>query len=1116
MQTITAINSESTYFIPGASFMKSLRSFLTVAFLSVGIFSSASALDVEFLHEINTRPIGLEASQLAPFGDDAYLFQAGGGVDGHGKELFISDGTEEGTSLLKDINPGQGPSFPTSFTSVMLDGNLVSIFRATAEDTGAELYLTDGTAEGTVLIKDINPGEGSSTPTYLTYDEGKKILYFTADDGIHGTELWRSDGTSAGTYLIKDINPGDADGRPQNLTLTPDGLLAFSADNGSDGRELFISDGTTSGTVQVKDIRPGVVGSNPVYLMWHEATKLLFFSCNDGSNGTELCSSDLNPDGTGTGIFLNISNLASSSSPSYLTAIDSGEYFYFSAEDGVNGRELWISDGTTTNTQIIDVLPGSDGSSPYRTAAYGEGVVFLATTPDNGTELWRASKTNFVRLTDIEPGPESSSISEILVVNNLIYFRSYTQEIGEELYTSNGKPDGLTLYDLFEGPYASAGASGFATNGQEVAFFVRNPVTALYTFSPADPEPVEVARIIAPGGRTRDSYPHFMGQIGETLIFNASDDDHGEELWALEADESVRLIKDILPGKIGGVSSNEAATLNGYVFFSADDFVHGDELWMTDGTEEGTKLVMDIYPGPEESHIDSLTTMGSFVYFIADTPEYGEELWRSDGTTTELVKDITPLTDDTNFGGFRVLGNKLIFTTDYSASGTSDEELWVSDGTAAGTMMLKDINEEGKSYPRELTPFKGKLLFVAETDELGEELWTTDGTEANTSLLIDLIPGSNHPDIDQIVVVGDFAYFTCNFDDTGYELCITDGTPEGTYLLKDITPGEDDTYIEYMYGAETLLYFSAYTETYGTELWVSDGTPEGTVMLKDIWPGEEDSEPEFQIHIADRILFVADDGVHGEELWVSDGTSESTKRLSDIAPGEEDSYPESFYLRNGIAYFTAEDGISGYELWKVAIDECPADDTKLEAGFCGCGILDVDSDGDGALDCNDTCSADPLKDSDGVCGCGLPDTDSDGDGTPDCVDECSADALKATAGSCGCGVQDEDLDNSGVPDCLIAEEISTRGELLATLLNEFKKKPKKGRKARARTIFQAFKDLNAYSRSQLDAFTTSTPKKTKKLLKRLRKKIKKFKKNPKNGTKRKSLKALAKFLTIAP
>jgi hypothetical protein len=101
-------------------------------------------------------------------------------------------------------------------------------------------------------------------------------------------------------------------------------------------------------------------------------------------------------------------------------------------------------------------------------------------------------------------------------------------------------------------------------------------------------------------------------------------------------------------------------------------------------------------------------------------------------------------------------------------------------------------------------------------------------------------------------------------------------------------------------------------------------------------------------------------------------------------------------------------------------DDCPYDSLKTNAGSCGCGTSDTDSDGDSVADCVDECPFDKNKQAEGTCGCGTPDTDSDGDTVSDCQDECPNNAALSAADTvCGCnsgGSAHSDTD--GIPDCL--------------------------------------------------------------------------------------------------
>src|SRR5262249_54172160 len=149
-----------------------------------------------------------------------------------------------------------GPAFPAGLTEV----NGTVFFAAADETHGTELWKTDGTAAGTGLVKDIHPGlespyagappvPASSAPADLTAVDG--TLFFTADDGGHRPELWKSDGTADGTVLVKRFDatllPGDlaADLHFGIHDLTArGGELFFTAYDPAHGRQLWVSDGT--------------------------------------------------------------------------------------------------------------------------------------------------------------------------------------------------------------------------------------------------------------------------------------------------------------------------------------------------------------------------------------------------------------------------------------------------------------------------------------------------------------------------------------------------------------------------------------------------------------------------------------------------------------------------------------------------------------------------------------------------------------------------------------------------------------------------------------------------------------------------------------------------------
>lgn len=317
------------------------------------------------------------------------FFQAGDGE--HGSELWRTDGTPQGTELVKDIWPGLVGSTPRSlrwhsrpwFEPVM-GGYLY--FTAEQAETGYELWKTDGTPTGTVLVKDIWPSRRGSIPSFLGIMEG--VLYFRAEDEEHGRELWRSDGTSEGTWLVKDFVPGSGNGFPDEM-IGIGGTLFLAAVDGVHGRELWRSDGTEEGTVLVKDISPGPEGS-----VTTDVTALngvVLFEANEGIHGQELWRSD----GTEEGTWL-IKDIRPGPGAHALPNAFSkagGELVFIAIGDEAGHHQRWRTDGTPDGTVIVRKGIGDGFQSIQGRSVTAGGIEFFVVSEwVQGLELWKVTQ----------------------------------------------------------------------------------------------------------------------------------------------------------------------------------------------------------------------------------------------------------------------------------------------------------------------------------------------------------------------------------------------------------------------------------------------------------------------------------------------------------------------------------------------------------------------------------------------------------------------------------------------------------------------------------------------------------------------------------------------------
>lgn len=743
-----------------------------------------------------------------------------------------------------------------------------------------ELWTTDGTPEGTVQVMAI---EGRMH----TFTALGDVVLFIGDDGVHGDELWRSDGTPDGTYMVKDIHHGPGGISTRSMTLV-DGLMYFEADDGVSPPQLYASDGTAEGTRAITDFlgRDGMEGGSIV--AWDQR---FFFTATTAAAGTELWISD----GTtvGTQMVVDIvqgeGNSARSSFPRELTML--GDNLYFVASDDVYGRELWTSDGTAAGTRLLaDITPGSSSTSLQNLAVVGDQIYFSA----NGA-LWATDGTTAgTRLvTD-----EFANPYDLRAHESRLFFATRPDEGRDQLVRSDGTAEGTVAIvgpNRFHNfPRITSTPSGlYLEDGGFVMWRLENVEDTAATV---------VNYLNAP---TLDSNPSFLARLDDGMLFRAIGGHSQLEqvLWSTDgtADNTSQL---------AAIGFDESGVVLGGKYL----FAYDSSLWSTDGNSLGQA----IYSAPGMV-VRVLGEFGDRLFFSVQELALGvgdgsTEVWTTDGTADGTVMIIAGLPSS----GLQLVEEdagdsgepRILLLADTGA-------IWATDGRPDGTVQVVDGAEGDFAFG--LSPVGDRFLYMQ--GEGGSfHLWSTDGTHAGTGPIVDgltTFPAGVHRDV---------YYFTSQSDE-GTQLYRSDGTSEGTretdlWSTSGLISTDDATYVvasencvpapgvdcdvklwrigdtpatnfDLLFAHTMRLHHASGSRLYFSrlrggehEFWVTDGTPAGTTQLASI--GEASSRFVLMVSMVDFdgfSYFTVYDS--DSEVWRTDGTPEGTGPAFDLSPGAE-------------------------------------------------------------------------------------------------------------------------------------------------------------------------------------------------------------------------------------
>ncbi len=835
--------------------------------------------------------IGSDGSSAMPIGDGTAI-----------RITSVPNPLGHAPSLVKDINAVSDDSSPSDLT--VFNGSLY--FFADNGFSGRELLKTDAFGT-TTLVKDIRAGASGSDAKWLTV-VGNSLFFFAYDD-INGYGLWKSDGSSTGTTLVRT---GDLNLLVYNDSTTvasSGGKFFYRGYDPTNGLELWVSDGTAAGTIRISNIAAGAGDSLPYNLT--DVNGTLFFVATTSAGGTELYKST----GTlaSTVLVRAIASGAAGSDPQELINLNGS--LYFTANDGASGRELWKSGGTSATTAVVRNINtnAGAGSDPVNLTILNNTLYFFANS-GAGDQLWKSDGTSVgtVRVSTATFYRDfwSNNGFNLFNLNGTLYFTNQGS-VTTELW----KSDGASVTKVADLPSYFSLASDFTNVGGVLYFSLSDGgvATAKELWkSDGTAAGTGLVRDIVSGPRSSD--PRELTAFSNKLYFVASTDDYYNyaELWTSNGTEAGTVSLDVNPNTFGAEIS-EPVLFNGKLFFAANDGVAGKELWSSDGSASGTQQVLDIRVGSGGSDIRQLTVVGTNLYFFAYDDLNGYGLWRSDGSAagTSLIKAI----DGWAFfnSDIAVAGSRIYF----AAQDVNGIELWSSDGTVAGTGIVRNINPgsaDSLPYIWERNAAIGNtFFFTAYHPTSGRELWKTDGTNAGTSLVRNINPGVADSNPDQLFVFNGALYFSAYDPVYGRELWKTDGIT--TSRLKNIAPGINGSDPQSFTVFKGSLYFVAFDPANSWELWKSDGTTAGTVRVSN-FPSSMGQISQLTV-VNNTLFFTSNGGSYGgSELWKTDGTMAGTSQVIGGSSASTTTSLINLTNVNGVLYFTASDSTSGRELWR--------------------------------------------------------------------------------------------------------------------------------------------------------------------------------------------------------
>lgn len=727
---------------------------------------------------------------------------------------WTSDGTENGTY---DLNL----PFLTSVNSVIYKDTLYYF-----SDQADGIFKVSGLANDTVKIHGV-----IATSGYPVVYNNK--MYFS---GGFDHELWESDGTNLGTKRVIDIVAG-ASSHPRELTVFNDSLY-FTAHyvSSQTDRKLFKSGGDSASTHEVYIATVPVDGpTNPTHL--RVGTNKMYFSASSFMSGQGTGNELWVTDGTiaGTAMVKDLFPSNAESADPEILLVSSSDNVYFNATDGFGTSGFYMSDGTNSGTNKLVT-----------------GTIYSNVFENNGDIYFLYGNELFKNNTDTKLDFKNQFFRLMNFYNNKIFVSGADFDSDNGGYKNAG-------YLLSDGTVDGTVNLGFITKSMSGSIYELKAVNDELYYRDA----FDYGTTHSDGKVWNTGFMYRSDGITELQLSNLTElngktyGSNGTEIWQLDSDAS-NTKRIWLKDDNGYSSVNIVGTYKDKYLVCYGQLQNTGiyPIFTVDITSTDTLGAYTETPHPNRAY--EIFEIGDYLYFKTRPGGGIEVLWRwkeGNASASEFIHEHAYIEYITVYDDklFMWSDNKLLKVTGlavdsiladslksvYNITSTSlglmfvaeDDsngyQVWISDGTNAGTKMLKKIAPKGFGWNTEsgFVEMNGKVYFSAPDTDKDFELWMTDGTEGGTQLVKDIYPGAESSSPKGITVAGDKLYFSANSPDKGRELWESDGTATGTKLVYEFRTGTAPSYFDRNAVLRDEFYFVAMTDsTYGIYKLGSVGT----------------------------------------------------------------------------------------------------------------------------------------------------------------------------------------------------------------------------------------------------------------------------------------------------